>query len=248
MHIAGECSWWPCRDCYGYWVSRNCCCWSVQPGQPGSGGGPNGRPPPGPPKPRRSPRPRRSPPPPWWPPGRSPKPPGPHKPPASPNPPGSPKPPGPPRSPGPPRPSPRPPGPPRPSPGPGTGNTTGGNRTSPSPRPRSPSPKPGSSSPSPRPKSPRPSPRPPRSPDPDYTGEYDYSPEPDRPSNFTISFASRGQDKCVEPVSPLFRARAFQYAVTKLAGSGFAQDYTILMGGCSCKVDDNQMVRMLACD
>lgn len=46
----------------------------------------------------------------------------------------------------------------------------------------------------------------------------------------------------MEPVSPLFRARAFQYAVTKLAGSGFAQDYSILMGGCSCKVDPNQMV------
>jgi hypothetical protein len=48
----------------------------------------------------------------------------------------------------------------------------------------------------------------------------------------------------VEPVSPLFRARAFQYAVTKLAGSGFASDYSILMGGCSCKVDNQQMVSL----
>uniref|UniRef100_A0A383WDG5 Uncharacterized protein n=1 Tax=Tetradesmus obliquus TaxID=3088 RepID=A0A383WDG5_TETOB len=194
------CSFWPCKNCYGYWVSRNCCCWSVN----GGGGGGPGGPPPGPP-------------------GSSP----------------SPKPPGPPRSPGPPKP-PTSPGPPRPSPGPNTGNTTGGNRTSPSPKPRSPSPKPRSPSPSPR-KSPKPSPKPPRSPNPGFPPDPEDSPEPDLPSNFTMSFASRGQKSCVEPVSPLFRARAFQYAVTKLAGSGFAQDYSILMGGCSCKVDPNQM-------
>ncbi|KAF6254317.1 hypothetical protein COO60DRAFT_1642477 [Scenedesmus sp. NREL 46B-D3] len=165
-----ECSWWPCRDCHGYWVARNCCCWSVVPGQ-GTGGGPNGRPQPNP--------------------GST------HKP-RSPNP---------------------------------------GNSTVPSPRPRSPSPSPRGPSPSPPVSSPRPLPQPSTSPDAPDPVE---SPEPEVPSNFTIAFASRGQRACVEPVSPLFKARAFQYAMMKLASSGFAQDYAVLMGDCTCQLDATQ--------